>query len=424
MADTHFWELETHPEGLQAFGKFLADAKPLGADFAVILGDVCGDRHAALPQARKIADDSGVKVYFVCGNHDDNYGNEPAHFEKAFGKHCYSFDHRGWHFAVHWSQKPQLAWLAEDLAKRPAGAPVILMQHYAPDRKVRELLDRNGGLLAMSGHVHGHRTGMVGKLRDVSLDTFGAGFAVVDVLEDKRIKLTWRPRGVSKALVVVHPAEGAEVAPGRTEVLVRAFDSCRDVLKVELDAGDGRGWQPMKRDTETAWSLGVELRGAGKVAVRAADSAGETWEAASSFRAGGAAPAVVPGTDWPVWGGTSDNRRATADRVAPPLRLAWRAAVGGRCAQPVLSGGRLFVSTSTQDFEENSAVVCLDAATGRELWRARLDGSPMCPPAVTAGVSGPSTAAVGPMVSTRFPAARSGASQAWPARSRPTASPG
>jgi len=386
VADTHFWETEKHPKSLAAFKDFLEKVKPLAADFLVILGDVCGDRYAALPEARKIADDSGVKVYFVSGNHDDNYGNEPKHFEEAIGPHCYSFDHQGWHFACHWSQKPNLKWLEEDLAKRPAGSPVIFWQHYPPDGKVRAILEKHGAALAMSGHVHGHRTGMNGKLRDVTMDTFGAGFAVVDAFGDRKIRVNWRPRGISKSLTIVHPADGAEVAAGAATIAVNAFDSFREVVKVEYDAGSGP--KLMRQDTDWSWSAPAELRGAGKLQVRATDTTGEVWTTASAWRGAASAPAVRPGTDWPVWGGAADNRRSTPDGIEPPLGLAWRAAVGGRCAQPVLAAGKVLVCTSTQDYEENNAVVCLEAATGRELWRAKLAGSPMCPPAASGGVVG------------------------------------
>jgi predicted MPP superfamily phosphohydrolase len=77
IADTHFWEQAKNPASLAAFKDFLEQVKPLGADFLVILGDVCGDQPAALPEAAKIAEESGVKVHFVSGNHDDSDGNQP-----------------------------------------------------------------------------------------------------------------------------------------------------------------------------------------------------------------------------------------------------------------------------------------------------------------------------------------------------------
>jgi len=386
LADPHFRDRTKYPQGLDGFKAFLEQSKALGADFAVILGDVCGEDPPALAQARKIADQSGVKVHFVRGNHDN-----AEQFKAAFGDACYSFDHQGWHFANFDSISGQAAWLKADLERVPAGTPIVFWQHYSPSHNpgVRALLDKHNAALALSGDQHGHRHGMNGKLRDVNLPVFrppvDGGFAVVDVLADGRIALAWRPLGSAKSLTIVHPAEGAEVAGGAGTVVVNAFDSCREVAKVEFD--DGSGWKPMAKPTDWTWTAPAELRG-GKVQVRATDSAGEVWTAASTYRAGAAAPVVKPGADWPVWGGTPDNRRSTSDKVAPPLRVAWCAAVGGRVNPPVVAGGKVYVTTASQDFEENSAVICLDAATGKELWRARVNCSINCAPAVTSGVVG------------------------------------
>ncbi|MFH1023009.1 MAG: PQQ-binding-like beta-propeller repeat protein [Planctomycetota bacterium] len=387
IADPHFFELEKAPKSLGAFKQFLADVKPLNADFLVVLGDVCGERRPALAQARKIAEESGLKVYFVSGNHDDTDGQKPEDFLGAFGEGSlfYSFNHKGYHFVMHWSQRPQFPWLEKDIASAPSGAPVIFCQHYPPDNRYRKIFDKHPVAVSLTGHVHGYRTGMTGNLRDVNLPPFPEGFAVADVMGDGKIKIAWRPHGISKRLVIVHPAEGAEVFPGSAPIVVTAFDSGRDVVKVEYN--DGAGWKPMVRSTNWSWTGSCEFR-SGAVEARAVDSAGETWTAQSAYRPANAAAAVKIGADWLVRGGTPDNRRSTPDAVTPPLRFAWRAAVGGRCHQPVLAGGKLYVTSSMQDYEENNILVCLDAANGKELWRAPLGGSPMTPAAVTAGVVG------------------------------------
>lgn len=385
-ADPHFLDQAKYPQGLDAFKDFLEKTKSLGADFLVILGDICGENPPALAQAKKIADDSGVKVHFIRGNHDN-----AAAFAAAFGEASYSFDHKGWHFVNYDCISGSQAWLKADLEKMPAGTPLIFMQHYLPTHSpaVRTMLEKHGAALALSGDVHGHRNGMNGKLRDVNLPPFRppstGGYAIVDVLQDGRISLAWRPLGATKSLTIVHPADGAEVAAGGGTILVTALDSHRDVAKVEYD--DGSGWKPMSRSTDSAWTAGVELRG-GQLKVRATDSAGEVWTASSTYRAGAAGPAVKPGSDWPVWGGTSDNRRCSTDKLAPPLRLAWATPIGGRTSPPVVAGGRVYVTTSTQDFEENSALVCLDALSGGELWRAKLNCSFRAGPAVSGDVVG------------------------------------
>ncbi len=97
----------------------------------------------------------GLKVHHTCGNHDcfgiaqkgqisesdPEYGKKM--FEEHFGPVYYSFDHKGVHFLVLESVKPnadssgytgnvdekQLAWIASDLDKLAAGTPVIASIH-------------------------------------------------------------------------------------------------------------------------------------------------------------------------------------------------------------------------------------------------------------------------------------------------------
>jgi outer membrane protein assembly factor BamB/calcineurin-like phosphoesterase family protein len=386
VADPHFWELEKHPKGLNAFKAWLQNIKPLKADFAVILGDVCGDRYAALPQARKIAEESGIKVHFLPGNHDDAYGNKLEYWKKAFGKFFYSFDHKGWHIVSHWSQKPQPKWLAADLAKVKPGTPTIFWQHYQPGHSpaVFSLLEKHQIKIVLSGHVHGLRTGMRGKIRDANLNTFGRGFAVVDVLKDGRIALEWRPRHMKKCLVIEHPAQADAVAAGEQKILVTAFDSARDVVSVEYNAG--AGWKPLQKKTGWSWTAKAQLRG-GQLQVRVKDSAGEDWTATSKYTIGN--PLLVKlGANWPVWGGTPENRRCAKSKLTSPLQGAWQAQIGGRLSQPVLADGRLFVNSASQDFEENNMLVCLDALSGKELWRAPLASNPMGSAAVSGKIVG------------------------------------
>ena len=96
-----------------------------------------------------------MKLYHTIGNHD-LFGietksgvspSDPAYGKKMYeerigGKTYYSFDHRGYHFAVldsiqptpdrMWEARidePQLNWLAGDLKNVPPGAPVIVVTH-------------------------------------------------------------------------------------------------------------------------------------------------------------------------------------------------------------------------------------------------------------------------------------------------------
>ncbi|HEX8149490.1 MAG TPA: PQQ-binding-like beta-propeller repeat protein [Pyrinomonadaceae bacterium] len=84
----------------------------------------------------------------------------------------------------------------------------------------------------------------------------------------------------------------------------------------------------------------------------------------------GSAPAVAT-AEWPQWRGP--NRDGLASGVAAPsawpkeLKPLWRVTVGIGHASPVVSGGTVY-QHARQGEEE--VLLALDAATGRELWRA------------------------------------------------------
>jgi 3',5'-cyclic AMP phosphodiesterase CpdA len=136
-------------------------ARTIKADFTIQGGDHVFDAGAVSKErASSLFDlyarteqDLGMKVYHTIGNHDclgiigtavspgdPQYGKKM--YEERFGKTCYSFDHKHCHFVVLDSINPlpghafegridgrQLAWLANDLAKVPTGAPIIVVTH-------------------------------------------------------------------------------------------------------------------------------------------------------------------------------------------------------------------------------------------------------------------------------------------------------
>jgi len=87
---------------------------------------------------------------------------------------------------------------------------------------------------------------------------------------------------------------------------------------------------------------------------------------ATKARGGGAAPAA----EWPQWRGP--NRDGVAAASAPKawpkeLKERWRVNVGVGHSSPVVAAGRVYHFTRAGEAE---VLLCLDAATGKELWRS------------------------------------------------------
>ncbi len=107
--------------------------------------------------------------------------------------------------------------------------------------------------------------------------------------------------------------------------------------------------------------------------------------------------ATLGAGDWPQWRGPNRDGRATdfkAPRTWPKeLTQKWKVTVGDGVATPALVGDKLFVFTR----ENNSEVTrCLDAASGKEAWADKYEVAfkptadagfpgPRCSPAVAGG---------------------------------------
>ena len=134
-------------------------------DFFVILGDISDDAPTVLPRLANVFNHARVKVYPVSGNHDDAGGWQPEYFTDAFGPIEYSFDHKGIHFTVLWTQafprsystvrtETFLNWMVSDIAKVPASTPIIIFQHYPPGSDQYPAIQNQPNVTAI---LHGHK---------------------------------------------------------------------------------------------------------------------------------------------------------------------------------------------------------------------------------------------------------------------------
>lgn len=124
------------------------------------------------------------------------------------------------------------------------------------------------------------------------------------------------------------------------------------------------------------------------------------------------AAAASPADDWPQWMGPRRDgawRETGIVEKFPPggPKLLWRTPVGGGYAGPAVAGGRVYVTDLLTDADTrklsspserpkvtgNERVLCLDAATGKQLWKhdyavtydISYPGGPRCTPTVHDG---------------------------------------
>jgi len=74
--------------------------------------------------------------------------------------------------------------------------------------------------------------------------------------------------------------------------------------------------------------------------------------------------------DWPQWRGINRDSKVTGFKAPAAwpaeLKQAWKVTVGFSDATPVLSANKIYLNTRQGDQE---VILCLDAATGKELWK-------------------------------------------------------
>jgi outer membrane protein assembly factor BamB len=86
--------------------------------------------------------------------------------------------------------------------------------------------------------------------------------------------------------------------------------------------------------------------------------------------------------DWPQWRGLNRDGKITGFKVPASwpadLKQEWKVTVGFGDATPVLSGDKIYLNTRQSDQE---IVLCLDAATGKELWKYQYPSTAVTGPA-------------------------------------------
>ena len=88
--------------------------------------------------------------------------------------------------------------------------------------------------------------------------------------------------------------------------------------------------------------------------------------------------------DWPQWRGINRDSKVTGFKAPPnwpsELKQEWKVTVGFGDATPVLVGKNIYLNTRQGDQE---VILCLDAATGKELWKNQYPSNAVTGPAIS-----------------------------------------
>jgi outer membrane protein assembly factor BamB len=93
-------------------------------------------------------------------------------------------------------------------------------------------------------------------------------------------------------------------------------------------------------------------------------------------------PAVIYSQDWPQWRGINRDSKVTGFKAPAAwpatLKLEWKVTVGTGDATPILAGKSIYLNTRQGNDE---VVLCLDATTGKEIWKYQYPSTTVTGPA-------------------------------------------
>src|SRR5581483_4695979 len=194
LSDTHWgFEGAPNPDARGTLPKAIRSINSLEQrpDFIMFTGDLTHttdspvERRKRLSEFKSMVSELNAKtVRFMPGEHDASLDNGKA-FQEFFGPTHYTFDHKGIHFIVLDNVsapraqigEEQLAWLAADLTRRPAAAPIVVFTHrplfdLVPQwdwatrdgAKAIELLMPFKNVTVFYGHIHQEHHQMTGHI--------------------------------------------------------------------------------------------------------------------------------------------------------------------------------------------------------------------------------------------------------------------
>ena len=367
--------------------------------FLVTVGDLTiSGTHYQWDMYDRIRGSSKIHVYEGFGGHDalSRTPRSTVNFEERLGPPYYSWEYGGMHFIQYVTENSYLsaggrarqeAWLEADLAAIPPGTPVVVAGHNPlPGEWFDGHKAKGVNVICQIGaHWHvvqaGSRQGIpvlnAAPARGRDWGAFTRTYRWVHV-GPGGVRTQLRVAGQYRRLEVVAPGPSALL--GAQPLVVLAYDTARLVESVacRITGPDGETSTPtLTRQGDWSWhgSFDAKAPGQWRVELLATDVTGIQWKREYSIRVQQAKPAELQtGDDFP-WLLAGEPPRRLARGPAAPLYPRWVKYTGSihvLHSSPVVAGGRVYVGICNPNAGAPGAgVLCLDAKTGREVWRAK-----------------------------------------------------
>lgn len=373
-------------------------AAPGGPAFLATVGDLTmSGSQFEWDMYDRIRRSSKIPVYEGFGGHDGNCLDPrcTVSFEQRIGPPYYSWDYGEVHFIQFVSetsyllsaaQRRQRDWLVADLQILPPKKPVIAISHYPLDPSWFDQRQAEGinVLCQIGAHWHvvhaGSRQGIPvlnsAPARGSDWGAFSRTYRWVFVAP-KGVRSKLRVAGQYKRLKVVAPWQNA--IQGSQPLVVNAYDTAHLVTSVicRWTAPGGQiSSTSLEQQGDWSWhgKFAPDTPGSWRCELHATDVTGSVWKRTQTIDVQPEKiPSAMAGKDFP-WLLAGQPPRCIAEGPVPPLLPLWVKHTGSVHVlhnSPVIANGRVFVSVGNPNAGTPGAgVLCLDAATGQEIWRA------------------------------------------------------
>ncbi len=340
---------------------------------------------------------SRLLVYDCFGGHDGNClkPRSVTNYELRIGPSYYSWDYGGVHFVLFVTETAYLhpkakarhqAWLKADLEAIPAGTPVIAVTHYPLPGEWFDQRRAEGinVICQLAGHWHVVQAGSRGGVpvlitapaRGRDWGAFSRTYRWVHVTRDG-VRSDLRVAGQYRRLEMLAPCQTAPLE--RQPLVVLAYDSTSKVQAVtyRITAPDGNTMkQKLTQQGDWSWqgAFVPHIAGEWQFELGATDITGEEWQHKQTVRVTSkqlAQPEPDADFSWLLDG--TPPRRLPGGPGAPlyPIWVRHTNSIHVLHNSPVVADGRVYVAVCNPNAgAPGSGVLCLDARTGRELWRA------------------------------------------------------
>ncbi|MFN8180090.1 MAG: PQQ-binding-like beta-propeller repeat protein [bacterium] len=356
-------------------------------------------------------------VFPVVGNHDVIPTANPLdNYERWAGPPYYSFDAGNWHFVIYngdannanSATPSQDAWLAADLAGKPAGSRALLFEHYMAQETTpaKVAVWAAGGVVAnFSGHWHSHQFAdrpfgitdyNISWTRNGAVDRTPRCFGLVTCTRDGQIHYEQRRLRVDHRAKIASPQPSQTTGREAVEILVNAYDSASLVSDLTASISGTGGSLPgtaMTREGISLWRVLVDAStlpaGPYTLDISGSFADGHPIHLTEPFSLDDVVPITrAPATDWPMFRRCSAGSSYVELSVPPPLRLAWSVPVPGMVAMssPVVANGKVYFGCRPERNLSEAGVMKLDAVTGNQEWFTHLPSGVSLAPAIAGNV--------------------------------------